>query len=105
MPKRFTERDLIASIDKLSQVALRSVEFNDRQTAAVISLGMAAEVHRDAPDNLIQAVVDAHKVLGAPGDFGYGTPEGEAMRWVYDIGNRLANQRRRAARIKNGRTK
>lgn len=36
-----------------------------------------------------KAFKDCYRYLGAPGDFGYGTPCGDALRKVYDTWNAL----------------
>lgn len=52
-------------------------------------------------DQLIVAVTGSHRVLGAPGDFGYGTPCGDALRRVYDLTNQLIDaQTQQAATAK-----
>lgn len=32
----------------------------------------------------LEAIWAVHTAFGAPGDYGYGTREGEALRWLYD---------------------
>lgn len=40
---------------------------------------------------LCKAFKECYRYLGAPGDFGYGTPCGDALRDVYDRWNDLCN--------------
>lgn len=49
------------------------------------------------PDDLIYIVRKHHQCLGAPGDFGYGTPCGDALRAVYDLNNALCSARKAGA--------
>jgi len=54
--------------------------------AALTQLAREAEMCVDAADPIAQikaALVKASKQLGAPGDFGYGTPHGQALRNLY----------------------
>lgn len=55
-------------------------------------LALAAD--EAVPNDLAKAVSDVHRTLGAPGDFGYGTPCGDALRAVYDRHNELCKELR-----------
>ncbi|KKM91191.1 hypothetical protein LCGC14_1231080 [marine sediment metagenome] len=45
-------------------------------------------------DKLTNTMIAAHHQLGAPGDFGYGTPCGDALRNVYDTWRELCQARK-----------
>lgn len=84
-----------------------STEFKGREHGAVVLLHEAAGAQPLAePENgdaalkpiassLLAAIHDAHRRLGAPGNWGYGTPEGDSLRWLYDSTRLLANAVRR----------
>jgi len=46
----------------------------------------------DELDALRAVFSEVHKQLGAPGDFGYGTPCGDALKTLYDSWNKLIKQ-------------
>lgn len=38
----------------------------------------------------VEAIRVVHKTVGAPGDYGYGTPKGDALKRLYDAHNEIA---------------
>lgn len=36
------------------------------------------------------AIYSVHKTFGAPGDYGYGTPQGDALKELYDAFNKIS---------------
>ena len=56
----------------------------------------------DRPGTLIDWVNSARAVLGAPGDFGYGTPCGDAIKKMYDAHDDLVRALEAAKRVTTG---
>jgi hypothetical protein len=65
-------------------------DLSSRFWVALMDLGLAAGDDKTTTDDLMQEVRTAHRQLGSPGDFGYGTPCGDALREVYDAYNELS---------------
>jgi hypothetical protein len=88
-------RGFVMAVERLAAVAAKSREFKSREKDAAALLysnvSFAASV-----DECKQAFNAAYRVLGAPGDFGYGTPEGDAMKGVYDSWNKALQEHREA---------
>ena len=85
----------VAAITNLVTVARKSKKFNGRDQGA-ITLLHEAQMSAESAGTLLRscemlrdAIVAAHRRLGAPGDFGYGTKEGDALRSLYDACNSL----------------
>lgn len=38
----------------------------------------------------VQAIIAVHKAFGAPGNYGYGHPEGQALQFLYAAGTMLS---------------
>ena len=49
----------------------------------VLSIAIEESAQDDAAE-ITRAIAKSHRQLGAPGDFGYGNPCGEALRALYD---------------------
>ena len=54
----------------------------------VLSAALADTPESDAVE-MTKAIGKSHRQLGAPGDFGYGTPCGDALRTLYDRHNEV----------------
>lgn len=71
-------------------------DLSPRFWAAWMDLEMALEW--DEPfDAISKTFQTAYKQFGAPGDFGYGTPHGEALKAVYGSWSAYCNEQRQAA--------
>jgi hypothetical protein len=70
----------------LDQVAKTSSEFRHKERAAASHLEERAAA-ASRPSQMVKTFRDAYRALGAPGDFGYGTAEGDAMNRVYQTWN------------------
>jgi len=81
--------ELLAAISKLVKVGRDSRDFGGREQGAIVILEAAAMDYPTNPNKLVASVRLAHRVLGAPGDFGYSTPEGCAMQDLYQAFNLL----------------
>jgi hypothetical protein len=55
-------------------------------------------------EELCQTFKAAYRYLGAPGDFGYGTPCGDGLRKVYDTWNLLCKAQKAAAEARPAET-
>lgn len=66
-------------------------DLSPRFWVALLDLELACEI--EDWSELCLAFKAAYRYLGAPGDFGYGTPCGEALRSVYDRWNDLCKSR------------
>jgi len=53
-------------------------------------------------DDLEEALKKAYSQLGAPGDFGYGTPCGDSLEALYDEWAKTVKQRKAAAASLSG---
>lgn len=81
-------------IEKLHQAAVRAAgtfaahqhELSDLRPEFWIALGTIAGATSRASDrtDVVRVFQSAYRRLGAPGDFGYGTPCGDALRAIYD---------------------
>jgi len=58
--------------------------------SVVLSAALEESPEEDAAA-ITRAIGKAHRQLGAPGDFGYGTPCGDALRGLYDRHNEMCN--------------
>ena len=77
----------------LAHVAIESKEFKQREKDG--ACGLYRNVRECASvDECRQAFEAAYKALGAPGDFGYGSPEGKAMQRLYAAWNAALTERR-----------
>ncbi len=54
-------------------------------------------VSRGTTEELLETFPKAYRYLGAPGDFGYGTPCGDALRNFYDWWNAWLTARKAVA--------
>jgi hypothetical protein len=61
---------------------------------------MDLEMCHDSPDEeLLEVFSKAYRYLGAPGDFGYGTPCGDALRNLYEWWNAWLTARKPADEV------
>lgn len=74
---------------ELSNVACQSREFSDKEKKAAISLELVANLEGGKTEKMSGEFMRQYRVLGAPGDFGYGTNEGRAMQAVYEWWNKV----------------
>jgi len=74
------------AVDSLADAVLRRKSgFEARERNATQSLQI--QLHREPTLcwlDMQKLLNVAYRALGAPGDFGYHTPEGMAMQWLYD---------------------
>jgi hypothetical protein len=71
-------------------------DLSPRFWVALMDMEITAADDNATVDGLIQAVKNNHQQLGSPGDFGYGTPCGEALREVYDACSALCAAKKAA---------
>lgn len=65
-----------------------SRELSDLRPSFWTALGrLVAYARLDAPTMVAEVIANEHRQFGAPGDFGYGTPCGDALRELYDAHN------------------
>lgn len=86
---------LITKIDELRAAFLANqadLELKQRGFAITDALGgLKAAASKPAQIlPLLEAVIAAHKVLGAPGHYGYSHPIGKALKGLYDAHGKLA---------------
>ncbi len=74
---------------ELSDVGSRSREFKAKEKKATAALELVARMEGSLTDVMKSEFMNQYKILGAPGDFGYGTNEGRAMQAVYGWWNKL----------------
>ena len=74
---------------ELSEVAARSRKFDASEKKAAIALELVARLEGGMTQVMKDEFKRQYKVLGAPGDFGYDTKEGQAMQAVYEWWNEL----------------
>ena len=74
---------------ELSDVGSRSKKFNPNERKAAIALELVASLEGEQTKVMKDEFMRQYKVLGAPGDFGYGTNEGRAMQAVYEWWTKL----------------
>lgn len=70
--------------NELAEVAGESKRFGASQREAAVTLKVAARIEGALTQKMIDEFARAYKQLGAPGDFGYDLPEGQAMQAVYE---------------------
>lgn len=46
-------------------------------------------MERELLDRAITAIHAIYKAVGTPGDYGYDTPTGEALKGLYDLNNEI----------------
>lgn len=80
----------------LDQVARTSKEFGNRERTAAFELSQCAE-NAKHPSEMRESFRDAYRLLGAPGDFGYGSPEGDALQDVYSRWNAALQAEKQSA--------
>jgi hypothetical protein len=91
------------AVRALLAAARTSTEFRGPEHGAVHLLREATQDFMDSEPTaatcgiFLAATKEAHRRLGAPGDFGYGTPEGDAMQWLYASTRLLAGAMRKTA--------
>lgn len=69
---------------ELSQVASKSDQYSPREKKAARAIGLVARVERGFTKIMRDEFNSQYQILGAPGDFGYDQPEGQAMQAVYE---------------------
>ena len=74
---------------ELSDVGSRSREFNAKEKKAAAAMELVARMEGGLTDVMKSEFMNQYKILGAPGDFGYGTNEGRAMQAVYGWWSKL----------------
>lgn len=80
---------------EFSQNKRKLRDLSPRFWVALLDLEVAASLLTAA--DLIAEFPNAYKQLGAPGDFGYGTPCGDALANLYDWWNAWCTARKRVA--------
>ena len=45
----------------------------------------------------LEAIIAVHKAFGAPGDYGYGTSQGQALQHLYAAGELASRTKKKAA--------
>lgn len=82
-----TESKLAAAINECCVAFHRAKkklgDLSPRFWVAIEDLAIAV-VNGDSDAKLLEAVRTRHRYLGAPGDFGYHTPEGKSLKRLYD---------------------
>jgi hypothetical protein len=61
-----------------------------RVTRAIGRLSAIDLYNVESRSHLVVCFQEAHRAIGAPGDWGYGEPEGDAVKAVYDAYNAFA---------------
>lgn len=89
-------KGFVLAVERLAAVTLSSREFKEREKVAVADL-MTAASEATSVAECKAAFSSAYRVLGAPGDFGYDSPEGQAMQGVYQAWNKALQEAREAA--------
>lgn len=74
-------------VQELDRLRVSSKEFGPREKRAITDLVTAVIQSDGVMQSLRLAFAAAYKALGAPGDFGYGTPEGKALQRLYQAWN------------------
>ncbi|TXH55010.1 MAG: hypothetical protein E6Q97_09670 [Desulfurellales bacterium] len=74
---------------ELANVAMSSSEFSEREKKAAVALELVCILEGRLTRIMRNEFPKQYKVLGAPGDFGYDSPEGRAMQAVYECWNCL----------------
>lgn len=78
------ERAYSEAIDRLRELASGSALSEDEVSGLVVALREAIELVRCCRRLVAgRTVLEIHKALGAPGDFGYETPIGDALQRLY----------------------
>lgn len=87
----------LGAVDALVKAAKGSKEFGAKEIMAVgvledfaAGVRSAGEACEESCLRMLEYISKAHKKLGAPGDWGYGYPEGDALQWLY-ASTRLLN--------------
>jgi hypothetical protein len=89
--------DLQQACALLTRVAAaESTEFDGRHRAAITDLYLAVSGSGSITQAVIVEFKKAYRVLGAPGDWGYGYADGEGLRALYDTWNTAVKQPRPA---------
>lgn len=73
-----------ALCDAFADPAARKREFSDLSPRFWQSLTMLDDAAYGSIGDLEAAFQATRRQLGAPGDFGYGTPQGDALKQYYD---------------------
>jgi hypothetical protein len=68
---------------ELADVAHGSRQFNLREKKAATALELVARMEGGLTVVMRQEFRSQYSILGAPGDFGYGSPEGSCLQAVY----------------------
>lgn len=76
----------VAAAESLSMIAAASTQFGPREKDAAAAL-FRNTTDACPVDECRQAFNGAYRVLGAPGDFGYGSLEGQGMQVLYACWN------------------
>lgn len=82
-------QEAMGAVDALVRAADKSKEFGIREHRAVgVLADLTAGLRTAGPCveaclRLLEGIGKAYKQLGAPGDWGYGRPEGDALQWLY----------------------
>lgn len=50
---------------------------------------MMSSRERELLEKANKAILSVYKTIGTPGDYGYYTPKGEALRFLYDVNNEI----------------
>jgi hypothetical protein len=86
------------AIAELERVAGMPGAFDgDRKVMTAIQRLILETAIAESLDEHRTAIRAAHRTIGAPGDWGYGTPEGEAVRGLYDALNQSLREAAAAA--------
>jgi len=89
-----TETQLEQAVEQMVNAFIRDADqFKDLAPTFWMSLGrLMAAVHAREGTELVRVIGEVHRSLGAPGDFGYGTVHGDALRKVYDVTIKLQRE-------------
>lgn len=90
----------VAEAERLLREKMRAInetfiahrdELNDLKPECWYQIGFlfGTSLRENSPAELLSVLRTARPHLGAPGDFGYGTPCGDALRALYDAANDL----------------
>lgn len=81
----------------LYDVAADSDQFAHREESVIRAFGKALSQTDGICQSLTLAFRAVHQQIGAPGDWGYGTPEGDSLKSFYDAWNLSTSEAAQAA--------